>query len=265
MLRGFYTAASGMIAGGRQMETISNNVANANTPGFKTDQAILRSFPELLIKQMGAHEAQTSSRGKTVGPLHTGVFVQEVMTDFAQGQVRETGMPTDIAIVDRELPDENGGLFFTIADENGELRYTRNGHFTIDGDGFLTTNTGYYVLNEEGNHIEMNGDTFIVTEDGTVQTNAGGQTKLQISYIADTNTLVKEANDLFALDDGVAENAENTNFSILQHTLEGSNVNALQAMTDMMTTYRTFEQNQRVLKAYDESMGKAVNEIARLG
>src|SRR5699024_8847704 len=104
-----------------------------------------------------------------VGGLSTGVYVQETIPDFSQGPVRETGLSTDVAIVNGNLPDETGGIFFTLQNETGDTRYTRNGHFTVDGEGFLTANNGYYVLDVDGNRIQTNNTQFEVTPQGDVQ------------------------------------------------------------------------------------------------
>lgn len=141
MLRGFYTAASGMIAQQRQQESLANNVANVNTPGYKADQATLRAFPELLIQQMGSKKIPTTKGinlpgGQPIGALNTGVYVHEMVPNFDQGDIKQTGISTDIALINSALPDETGGLFFTLQNEQGDLRYTRNGNFTIDGEGF---------------------------------------------------------------------------------------------------------------------------------
>lgn len=270
LLRGFYTAASGMIAQQRQQEALSNNVANVNTPGYKADQAVMRSFPELLIRQMGSQTIGTengtvrSLTNQPIGSLNTGVFMQEAIPNFSQGPIRETNMATDMALVDGALPDETGALFFMV-EEDGAIRYTRNGHFTIDHEGYLTTNDGHYILDENENRIQPNGLDFNVSANGLLQ-GTGVNTNLGIAYVANAHELTKGNGDLLQLT-GNAENARQLglDFTVLQKTLEGSNVDPTKSMTDMMSAYRMFEQNQHVLKTYDESMGKAVNEIARLG
>ncbi|WP_100009918.1 flagellar hook-basal body protein [Lentibacillus sediminis] len=267
MLRGFYTAASGMISQQRQQEALSNNMTNVNTPGYKADQTAVRAFPELLIQQMGSGNSPVRHGfnvpvKQPIGSLNTGVYVQETIPDFAQGDVRETGISTDMALRDGDLPDPTGRLFFTVQNDEGETRYTRNGNFTVDGQGFLTTAQGYYVLDQAGNPIETDGMEFTVTPDGMVQAE-GAAIPLGISYIADANDLVKEGNGLFA-GDAEAVPAGAT-FTIQQGALEQSNVNSQETMTQMMEAYRMFELNQRVLRAYDENMGRAVSEIARLG
>ncbi|SEP74072.1 flagellar basal-body rod protein FlgG [Virgibacillus subterraneus] len=267
MLRGFYTAASGMLSQQRAQEALSNNIANANTPGYKADQPTLRAFPEMLMQQMGEKKIPTTHGlnlpvQHPIGSMNSGVYVQEDVPNFKQGDIRETGIGTDLALVNGQLPDETGSLFFTVQNEDGEERFTRNGNFTVDGEGFLTTNQGYYVLDQAGNPIQTNGMEFDVTKEGELQVN--GQTiPLGIAYTANANDFAKEGNGLFNGEAGAVP--VGATFSVQQGALERSNVNALQSMTQMMESYRMFETNQRVLKAYDESMGKAVSEIGRLG
>ncbi|MDY0404582.1 flagellar hook-basal body protein [Virgibacillus sp. 179-BFC.A HS] len=266
MLRGFYTAASGMLAQQRRQEALSNNIANANTPGYKADQSAVRAFPEMLLNEMTTSKTLLENGTKApvqrpVGGLNTGVYVQEMVPDFAQGDIKQTGQPTDLALVNGDFPDENGGVFFAVTNAAGENRLTRNGNFTIDAAGYLVTSEGGYVLDQAGNRIQTNGMDFRVDQDGTLSVD-GRSVQLGIRYVADTNQLEKVGNDLYQ---GQAEALPaGVNVEVQQGALERSNVDALQAMTEMMQAYRTFEMNQRVLKAYDDSMGKAVNEVGRI-
>lgn len=261
MLKGFYTAASGMIAQQRVQETLANNIANINTPGYKADQTAVRSFPEMLMYQLGNKTNQAVKH--PIGTLNSGVYVQEMIPNFIQGDLKETGITTDLAIVYNKLQDEHGELFFTLENEAGERRLTRNGNFTIDQEGMLVTNDGFYVLDQTGNSIATFDQAFTVTPDGVIQLLNGGNIPLGITYVEDANELAKEGNDVFR-GEGIPVPAGST-FSIYQGFLERSNVDAAQTMTHMMQAFRLFEINQRVLKTYDESMGKAVNDIARLG
>jgi flagellar basal-body rod protein FlgG len=256
-----------MIAQQRQQEALSNNIANANTPGYKADQGTLRAFPEMLLHEIGNRNLPVSRglnmpRQNPVGALNTGVYVQETVPDFNQGDMRETGITTDLALVDGLLPDEAGRLFFTVQNEAGEVRYTRNGNFTVDGAGALVTNQGYYVLDEAGNPIQTNGMEFQVSRDGVLQLDGENMT-LGIAYTDNPDQLIKEGDDLFSGEAGAVP--AGAMYTVEQGFLEQSNVNAMQSMSQMMESYRMFETNQRVLRAYDESLGKAVSEIGRLG
>lgn len=278
MLRGFYAAASGMLSQQRRTEMLTNNMANANTPGFKADQSTLRSFPEMLLQ--GSNDVMIPSKNPKavrnfapIGSLNTGVYMQETIPNFIQGDMRETGNQTDMALLDGTLPidpetGKPGSLFFTVQNENGEIRYTRNGNFTLDGQGYLTTNEGYYVLGENNQRIQIPSGQFTVNPDGTIlegNTQAG---RLNIAYAANPNTFIKEGNGLFRTEDnnplpGAAQTADVT-YSVKQGFIERSNVDAAQTMTEMMNAYRAFEANQKVLTAYDRSLEKAVNEVGRL-
>lgn len=279
MFKGFYTAASGMLAQQRKTEMLSNNMANANTPGFKADQSSLRAFPEMLIRQFGQTTLPTENRLKVstsdiVGPLNTGVYMQEAMPNFIQGSLQETDQSTDIALIDINMPVNqetglNGSVFFTVQNQGGEIRYTRNGDFTLDGQGFLTTFDGFYVLDNGGNRIQFSSDQFTVLEDGTIQGANGETASLGIGYSANPQQLMKEGNGLYRTAGGEAlPNALTQNgvaFSLKQGFLESSNVDATRTMTDMLAAYRSFEANQKVLQAYDKSMEKAANEVGRIG
>jgi len=266
LLRGFYTAASGMIAHQRRQEALTNNISNANTPGYKADQSTLRAFPEMLMHEMGSRKLPVKNGWSVpmqnqIGSLNTGVYVQEMVPDFNQGDLKETGISTDLALINGMLPDETGSLFFAVQNGEGETALTRNGNFTVDGDGYLVTTQGYYVLDEADNPIQTDGMDFTVTEDGNLQTDLQA-IPLQIAYVADANELEKAGDGLLI---GESELAQGATYTGQQGSLEQSNVNELETMTKMMESYRMFEMNQRVLKAYDDSLGKAVNDVGRIG
>ncbi|MBM7645884.1 flagellar basal-body rod protein FlgG [Scopulibacillus daqui] len=270
MFRGFYTAAAGMIAQNRRQQMITNNIANANTPGYKADQAALKSFPEMLLSRLGGDQSGT----RKVGPLSTGVYMQEVIPNFIQGPIKQTNNKTDIAFVQSNLPanprtGRKGALFFPVETPSG-VKYTRNGHFTIDGQGYLATDGGGgYVLDSEGNRIQLPTGKFQILDDGQILINDQPFAQIGVSYAADPNRLIKEGSTFFRTENGqalpAANNNPNINFKLKQGALERSNVSIEQEMTDLMSTYRTFEANQKVLQAYDRSMDKAVNEVGRLG
>ena len=279
MFRGFYTAASGMLAQQRRTEVLTNNMANANTPGFKADQTSLRAFPEMLLQRIGQKTVPTEKGlnlpfNQEVGSLNSGVYMQETLPSFMQGDMKETGLNTDLALLDLNLPVNpdtglSGSVFYTAAGIDGEQHYTRNGNFTLDGEGYLTTASGLYILDDAGERIQLSSDRFTVSEDGVITGEAGETARLGIMYAQNPESLRKEGDGLFAVtEESVLENAynaQNVQFKLQQGYLERSNVDASRTMTDMMTAYRSFEANQKVLQAYDRSMEKAANEIGRIG
>lgn len=276
MLRGFYAAASGMIAQQRVTEYLTNNLSNANTPGYKGEQASLRSFPELLMNRMETNnipQKNMNQKGSALGGLNTGVYMQETTPIFTQGDLQQTNKNTDIAIQERVIPfntaaKTKGALFFELQNPDGTTRYTRNGNFTLDQNGYLTTNSGLYVLGENNKRIQVQSSDFKMLEDGTI-TEYGKQVgRLKVAFSDNPNTLVKEGEGLFKTSNGkslpTAANNNRIAFSVNQGFIERSNVDVTQTYTELMSAYRTFESNQKVLQAYDRSLDKAANEIGRL-
>lgn len=278
MFRGFNTVASGMIAQQRRTELLTNNMANVNTPGFKADQATIRSFPDMLLSRVGPTKIPTENaiNGKYasgVGGLGTGVYMQETIPLLTQGQLQQTSLNTDIALIDGTLPvdgatGQTGALFFRLEHPVEGEAYTRNGNFTLDSEGFLTNPQGLYVLDAEGQRIQLQNDDFRIAEDGQIFVNDASVAQLGVSFAAQPETLIKQDNGLFKTVDGTdlptAYNTANVSFSMQQGFIEGSNVDSARTMTDLLTAYRAFEANQKVLQAYDQSMQKTVNEVGRV-
>ncbi len=272
MLRGFHTATAGMISQQRRMEMLSNNLSNANTPGYKADQSSLRAFPELLLKKMEQTNIPTTkpisfSQNQTIGALHTGVYLQETAPNQTQGDMRQTGNQTDLAILNQNLP-EGAAIFFTVENQDGTPRYTRNGNFTVDQQGYLTTNNGLYILDQNNTRIQLQTDTFELQQDGTILENGVINTRIGIAYAPNANDLMRDNNGLYRLENGQplpsAINNPNTVFQVLQGHIERSNVDTAQTMADMTAAFRAFEANQKIIQAYDMSMQKAANEIGRI-
>lgn len=271
MFRGFYTVASGMLAQQRRTEMVTNNMANANTPGFKADQAALRAFPEMLLQRFDK-TAPAAAVSTPVGSLNTGVYMQETIPKFIQGDMQETGNKTDMALVDLTMPVTNGqkgSVFFTVQDPNGQIRYTRDGNFTLDAKGFLTTGGGLYLLDANGNPIQLSSDQFTLSDSGQISGANGEQAQLGIAFAANPEQLIKEGSGLYRTGNGTAlvnaSTQPGVQFKLQQGFLERSNVDVSRSMTDLLTAYRSFEANQKILQAYDRSMDKAVNEVGKVG
>jgi flagellar basal-body rod protein FlgF len=272
MFKGFYTVASGMFAQQRRTEMLTNNMSNANTPGFKADQATMRAFPEMLLQRFDKQQIPTENGlnlpfNKEIGTINTGVYMQEAIPKFIQGDLRETGRKTDVALLDVTMP-ENGSVFFTVRNTDGSVRYSRNGNFTIDAQGYLTTGSGHYVLDSAGQQIQLSSDRFTINESGVLTGENGESANLGVGFANDPRRLIKEGDGLFRTEDGAplpnALGTAGVQFRTQQGFLEQSNVDVSKTMTDMMTAYRAFEANQKILQAYDKSMEKAANEIGRI-
>ena len=279
MFKGFYTVTAGMTAQQRKTEILTNNMANANTPGFKAEQSTIRSFPDMLMSAVTSNGIPTEKglntmKASPIGTLNAGVYLQEALSNYTQGSLIETGLSTDVALIDGNLPmDEESGkpgsIFFRLQHPDGNEAYTRNGSFTLDGQGNLVTGMGLYVLDSEGETIQLQSDDFSISPNGVISDENGVEVaQLGVSFAANTDVLMKQDNGLFRMLEGealpTAYDTEGVTFSFQQQYLEGSNVDAAQSMTSMLSAYRAFEANQKVLQAYDKSMEKAVTEIGRV-
>jgi flagellar basal-body rod protein FlgF len=277
MFRGFYTVASGMVAQQRKTEMLTNNMANSNTPGYKADQSSMRAFPEMLLQRMGGVNIPTEQElnlpyNSRVGKLNTGVYMQEMTPTFFQGDLKETERGTDVALIDVMMPtngETTGTVLFAVEGLDRNLQYTRNGNFTLDGNGFLTNSNGNFILNENGLPIQLNSDQFSINDQGDIFVNDEVVTTLGIGYAENPHLLSRDTGGLYSTDDNQplpnANDVQGVNFRTQQGFLERSNVDPSRTMTDMLTAYRAFEANQKVLQAYDRSMEKAANEIGRVG
>ncbi|WP_175640139.1 flagellar hook-basal body protein [Metabacillus schmidteae] len=279
MLRGLYTATAGMLAQQRRTEMLSNNMANANTAGYKADQSTIRAFPEMLLQRMENKTVPTGNGMnvagmQTIGSINSGVYLQEIKSRDIQGELKETGLVTDVALVEETVPlhpetNVKGSLFFAVQNGAGEERYTRNGHFTLDENGLLLSD-GNPVLSTAGQPISIQASEFSVTTAGDVLVDGEPEpiAQIDVRFAEDVRNLVKEGNGIFRTSDGqalpTAINNGDIQYNLKQNYLETSTVDVGRTYTDIMTAYRSFEANQKVLQAYDKSMEKAANEIGRL-
>lgn len=289
MIRGLYTAASGMLAGQRRQEVLTNNLNNAHTVGYKSDEQALRSFPEMLILRMrelqGVEVDNTSvptSRGAVpIGPLSGGVYTHEIIPQFTAGPITYTNNPFDVAIA-QDLKHDDGrvaNLFFSVRTANGDTLYTRDGRWMTNAAGQLATYSGDLVLDQNGNPIEVDGRELQIQADGFITlTNPDDPADVDFVQLGlvmvenPSSLLVKAENGYFRTVDGQALEPidpadpamEGWHFTVAQGAIEESNVDVTKVMTQMVESFRYYEANQRVLQATDRTLEKAVTEIGRV-
>jgi len=276
VLRGLYTAASGMLAQAARLDLESNNLANAATTGYKADQAELLSFPTMLLRRVGGKDGEPEPlhplgiemrtrpdgldrlpfrEAPVVGPLGTGVYVEGTFTSFRQGPLRDTGNPLDLAL--------EGPGFFAVETPAG-VRYTRAGSFRLDAEGYLADQTGNRVLGVDGPIQVGQAATVAIGQDGSVHADGVLVGTLLVVDFADPNAeLRKEGANLFAPQEGaVPLAAEGTR--VAQGTLEGSAVNVVESLVRLIELQRAYEASQRVVRSYDETLDRTVNDLARI-
>jgi len=246
MIRGLYTAVSGMISQEAKQDVVTNNLANVNTVGFKVDNLATKSFEEVLLSN---RDKIVNGRNVKVniGTINFGSKIDEVATNFTQGTLDKTDKKTDFAI--------NGRGFFVLERNNGvnaERYYTRDGHFHVNSQGFLVNDSGDSVI---GINAESG-----VEEPINVNVNSLDQFNMMLVDFEDYNSLTKIGDNLYRGEgQQIAANGD-----IKQYHLEKSNVNVTREMIEMMTVMRTFETNQKIIQSLDETLGKAANEIGRV-
>lgn len=258
MIRGIYTATSGMIVQQRRQENVANNLANAETPFFKKQIVLVKAKDEVNMIKNG------KNKNELIGGIILGTEIDDIKTDFVQGLLTETGRKLDYAI------DGNG--FFGIIDEDSQMGFARNGSFNVDGQGYLRNSQGHFLIGKnaltgENEEINILDKEFIIKSDGRILDK--DNTLLYTLKIVD----FLNYNDLENLGDGIylnkTQNNINEEFSVEDYILvqgfkEGSNVNVLDEMVKMIEISRMFESNQRVIRSIDEMLSKAVNEVGKL-
>lgn len=190
-----------------------------------------------------------------IGTMNAGIKFQKIVTDFAPGNIFETGGTFDLAL--------DGSGFFKVMGENGEDYYTRDGSFVVNQEGFLTTLNGERVQGNNG-PININGKNISISNNGTITVDNNVVGNLAIVDLENKEFLRKIGDNLYQM----AENAEPEEIpfqgEVLQGYLEGSNVNAIREMVDMITLLREFEAGQKAIRVQDEMLDKASNEIGRV-
>lgn len=258
MIRGIYSAASGMGVQQAKMDTISNNLANISVNGFKKDIVTQQSFADLLLMQQDRNEEGIlpSSR-EYVGRTGQGAAVTGVVTDFSAGLIKQTGKPTDLS-----LQKEN--CFFILMDPQNPDRtyYTRDGAFYIDQDGYLANPQGHRLLGDNG-PIRVGDDKFHVSTDGKIIVSGQAQPiKLSIAQFDNPGELKKLGENYFTAVGGAPLTTEDA--GVIQGSLEKSNVDPASEMANMISVMKNYEANQKIIHAHDQLLDLAVNRVGSL-
>lgn len=271
-VKNIWVPLSGQIAQQRKVETIANNIANANTPGFKKDQLVFKEHLTALTKGMEdidipRKEFSPDDFYHTQGGQNAFVDVDGSYTIFEQGQLQPTNNSFDLAL--------NGKGMFEVLTPNG-IRYTRRGTFTLSKEGELVTDSGYKVLkpltaatdestpNVEDRFIKIDSTKkFSVSPAGEIFTQDGQIGKLSIVEFKDIHAIKKEGNSLFVNNDEDNLLREEIKTTVNQGFIETSNVNAIQEMSELIRAHRHFDNIQKAISTYDNISGKAVNDIAK--
>ena len=271
---------SGQLAQHRKVETIANNVANANTVGFKKDQLVFKEHLTAFTQgvqdiDIPRKEFSPADFYHTQGAENAMVAVDGNFTIHEQGQFIPTSNPLDVAL--------KGEGFLEVLTPTG-VRFTRKGNLSINRESELVTDQGFKVLGAleatsealrdpasinsfpkpEDRVVKIpTNSKLTVSLDGELLTKGGSIGKLSIVEFADKHALKKEGNSLFITPDEANVIRTDIKTTVNQGFLEGSNVNAIEEMSDLIQAHRHFESIQKAINAYDSISGKAANEIGK--
>ena len=260
MLKALHTAASGMTAQETNVNTISNNIANVNTTGFKRGRTEIDDLTYETIQEAGSRSSASTTYnvGTQVG---SGARVSAVRKEFTNGAPQVTNNTFDLMI--------NGDGFFGVIMPNNEVKYTRDGSFNVDAQGMLVTKQGYKVY--PGLNFPPNTSTVSISEDGKAEAFTRGNAQPtevgQIPVFTFVNPVGLKSMGMnlyqISLSSGQAvqaiAGADNAG-SIMQGSLEASNVSPMTEMTDLIRAQRAYEMNSKVMGVADQMM-QTINNI----
>lgn len=289
MLKGLYTAYTGMLNEQHRMDVLTNNLANATTNGFKKEGTTSEAFdtmlaykikdlsepgnlPRPLATNRAIDEAEMNNplnenylerRVRKTG-LNLGVKIGENYVDYSEGPIKETGNPLDLALSDRG--------FFAVEYTNkaGETstKYTRDGNFTMNSQGYLLTQDGDYVLDEDGQRIQMDPALSIgINRNGGIIQDGALVATIGIVDFEDYNYLERFGENFFQPVEGATElerGETGVDTQVLAGYLEMSNISVVTEMVNMITLQRQYESNQKVITTYDDTLEQAVNQNGKI-
>lgn len=245
MFQGYYTLGSAMISQNRNLNVISNNMANSSTPGYKADKYISSTFRDEMLYRSGN---KTPNRKTAIGSVTAIQATNARVTNYEQGGYDITEGTLDFAL--------NGNGFFVIQTNNG-LVYTRDGSFITDEQGYLTLPGVGRVMGTNG-LIQLTTDNIVVDTDGRIWSNDDAQTNFGTIRLDDFENyadMIKGDNGTFTAEGVAARQADAT---VNQGKLERSNISVMDEMTSMMSAQRSLQAAAQVIKIYDQLDAKTV-------
>ncbi len=259
MVRGLYTAYTGMVNEQKRLDVISNNLANSSTIGYKEENVTSQSFKQMLTYCIKDMNNGYNYEDKAIGNMSLGVKIGETYVNWDQGSLRQTENTFDLAI--------QGKGFFNIkvtdADGNEKIYYTRNGCFQCTTDGF--------VVDVNGNHLQGSGGDLQVPPDakevnisreGIVTADGVYVDTVELTDFEDYNYLDMYGENYYEAVDGATK--KDSNATMEQGFTEQSNVNVIDQMVDMITITRAYEAGQKMIQTQDSLLNRAVNDVGKV-
>lgn len=254
MISALYVSKTGLAAQDKQLSTISNNLANTSTVGFKRDRAMFEDLLYQIQRQPGAKETQDSQLPSGL-QLGTGTRVVATQKQFSQGNLQVTEQPLDVAI--------DGRGFLQVLQADGSIAYTRNGQLQLNSEGQMVNSDGMVL--EPSITVPQGANRITIGKDGTVNAYSEGQVTPQqlgnitLADFVNPAGLQAIGGNLFveSVASGNAQQGapgENGMGALLQGNLESSNVDIVEEMVNMITTQRAYEMNSKVVSTADQML-----------
>lgn len=256
MMRALWTSKSGMEAQQTSLDTISHNLANVSTNGFKKSHAVFEDLVYQNLRQAGANSSDQTTLPTS---LQVGLGVHAVANprNFSQGNLQQTSSSFDVGIA--------GNGFFQIQMPDGTTNYTRDGSFEVNATGQLVTNTGYQV--QPGITIPQNAQSVTIGNDGTVTVTLPGSAttqnvgQIQIANFINPAGLDSRGGNLYAETAAsgqpqVGTPGTNSLGTVKQGFVETSNVNVVEELVSMIQTQRSYELNSKAIQTADQMLAK---------
>jgi len=271
MQTGYYSSAAGMVTQFNRIDTISNNLANVNTTGFKEDSLVVGDFMRVYKEARDTLPNANQSENGAAFINRTMARAPQIVdsfTDFSVGNMQKTSNTLDLAL-------SKEGLFFAVKTPQG-IRLTRDGSFTTNDEGKLVTKNGYEVLADD--YFKGGGTVEFAPQDNIIEIDKNGQIytnipntvqltqnkKLFIAQPQDLNTLKKEGENLYSFKGVESLEVVGESNAVLQGFVEKSNVNAVKMMTQLIETNRLVGMYQKVMDTQMNDMNRdAIEKIAR--
>ncbi|MCL1877739.1 MAG: flagellar hook-basal body protein [Defluviitaleaceae bacterium] len=254
MIRGIFTSAMGMTTHMQRMDVITQNMANVNTTAYKRDHVVSHEFSDILMQRINDPGFLQLFQGMPIGNVNPGVFVDDVFTAFTQGAFQQTDNTLDLAI---------SGQGFFVVNLDGEELLTRDGTFSI-ANGMLATQSGGLVQGQNGN-ITLPDGYIVINEEGRIYVNDEYVDTLRFTNFTrdGLHSLRKMQDNFFRVSEYTPGTEIPFEGTVLQGFLEASNVNIVQEMVEMITNSRAYDTNARMITVQDNTLQRAVNDIAR--
>jgi flagellar basal-body rod protein FlgF len=240
MNAGIYSAVSGSVAALTRLDAITNNLANASTPGFKAERLVQRA----------ATVGTVPSATAVPTPIARGVLE----TDFSQGPIEPTDNPLDVALA--------GKGFLVVDGPRGE-RLTRRGSLALDAEGFLATKDGWRVQGENGD-LRIGDGKLLISPDGSIRAGDLNVGKLRVVTVADPSRLVREGGTTFAAGSLPLVAAPPGEVEVRQGALEGANASPIENLVALIETMRGYEAYMRAAERLDQASGRAVSDVGKV-